>query len=87
MWVRARIIYLGKNNTLKENCCASYPPTKAQLGRFIPSAKTQKSLVNSPHSRALICGSTKILYCNETNKKHAKGKGKRQFEEKNMGIQ
>lgn len=76
MWVKARIIYLGKNNTSKENCCASCPPTKAQLGRFIPTAKTQKSLVNCPHSRALICGSTKILYGNETKQNTPKERGR-----------
>jgi hypothetical protein len=65
----------------------AHPPTKAQLGRFIPTTKTQKSLVNCPHSRALICGSTKILYGNETKQNTPKEKGKRQFKEKNMGIQ
>jgi hypothetical protein len=59
----------------------------AQLGRFIPTTKTQKSLLNCPHSRALIYGSTKILYGNETKKTHTKGKEKRQFKEKNVGIQ
>jgi hypothetical protein len=79
---------LGKKQHFKGKLlCKLCPPTKAQLGRFIPTTKTQKSLVNCPHSRALISGSTKILYCNETKKKHTKGKGKRQFKEKNMGIQ
>jgi len=61
-------------------------PPRLNLEDSFQSQKHKKSLVNCPHSRALIWGSTKILYGNERKKTYTNGKGKRQFKEKNMGI-